>query len=91
MGARLWHLAALAAPLVSLAAPVVGADPAPAASYVGEAVCGDCHAKEAEAWRGSHHALAMQVAKDGTMLGDFNDASFTYYGVTSHFFRHEGQ
>jgi predicted CXXCH cytochrome family protein len=76
---------------VSLTGRPAAADPAPAVTYVGEAVCAGCHAKEAEAWRGSHHALAMQVAKDGTVLGDFNDGRFTSYGVTSHFFRRDGK
>ena len=76
---------------MSLASRPAAADPALVVPYVGEAVCASCHAKEAEAWRGSHHALAMQVAKEGTVLGDFNDARFTYYGVTSHFFRRNGK
>jgi Flp pilus assembly protein TadD len=33
----------------------------------------------------------MQKATDGTVLGDFNDARFTYYGVTSRFFRKDGR
>src|SRR5271167_2102145 len=90
MGARVWHLAVMAALLTSLICRSATADPAPGA-YVGEAVCAGCHAKEAEAWRGSHHALAMQIAKDGTVLGDFNDARLTDYGVTSHFFRRDGK
>lgn len=59
-------------------------------SYVGGLACAGCHAEEAAAWRGSHHALAMQEAKDGTVLGDFADASLTYYGITSRFFRRDG-
>ena len=34
----------------------------PAAQYVGGQACAACHAQEYEAWRSSHHALAMQEA-----------------------------
>jgi Flp pilus assembly protein TadD len=55
--------------------------------YVGAESCGRCHLEEMERWRGSHHDLAMQPATPETVRGDFRDARFTYYGVTSHFFR----
>src|SRR5262245_6168198 len=35
---------------------------AAAADYVGGKACTECHAKETEAWRGSDHDLAMQIA-----------------------------
>jgi predicted CXXCH cytochrome family protein len=44
-------------------------------TYVGSERCGSCHPSEYAAWRGSHHALAMQPATDQTVLGDFSDAS----------------
>ena len=47
--------------------------------------------READSWRGSQHKLAMQHATDQTVLGDFNDASFDYYGVHSRFFRKDGK
>jgi len=56
-------------------------------SYVGEAACAGCHAKEAEAWSGSHHALAMQRSDDKTVLGNFNDARFTNDAVASSFYK----
>jgi tetratricopeptide (TPR) repeat protein len=40
-----------------------------------------------ERFAGSHHDRAMQVADAATVLGDFNNATFTYNGVTSTFFR----
>jgi len=55
-------------------------------AYVGAETCKDCHAKEYQDWIGSHHQRAMQVATPTTVLGDFRDARFTYYGVTSRFF-----
>ncbi|HET7032431.1 MAG TPA: tetratricopeptide repeat protein [Casimicrobiaceae bacterium] len=64
---------------------------APAAEYVGGKTCAECHAKEVEAWRGSDHDLAMQVADDKSVLGDFADAKFKYAGTTSTFFRREGK
>jgi tetratricopeptide (TPR) repeat protein len=59
--------------------------------YLGAPVCGECHARELRAWRGSHHDLAMQVAGEDTVLGDFDDAVFEHAGVTSTFFRHDGR
>jgi len=56
-------------------------------SYVGKAVCIDCHSSEAERWSGSHHDLAMQPANEANVLGDFDDASFEKDGVRSRFFR----
>ena len=58
----------------------------PAATYVGRQACASCHQEEHERWQGSHHDLAMQVASPETVLGDFDDATFTYAGITSTFF-----
>ncbi|MFQ5961771.1 MAG: tetratricopeptide repeat protein, partial [Candidatus Methylomirabilales bacterium] len=57
----------------------------PPATYVGRQVCTTCHKREHDLWSGSHHDLAMQVATEETVLGDFNNATFTYHGVTSTF------
>ena len=58
-------------------------------AYVDDASCADCHAREHEAWSGSHHDLAMQEATAETVLGDFDGATFTHFGVTSRFFMRE--
>ena len=58
--------------------------------YVGRSVCAECHVEEAVQWAGSHHDLAMQPATAATVLGDFNDASLTHFGVTSSFFKKDG-
>jgi Cytochrome c554 and c-prime len=58
--------------------------PAPP-TYVGAEQCSQCHAKEAELWRRSDHALAMQKMGEGSVLGDFRDARFSKDGVTSVF------
>ncbi|HED64431.1 MAG TPA: tetratricopeptide repeat protein [Planctomycetes bacterium] len=50
--------------------------PAPPADYVRDSTCERCHAEEFAAWLGSDHDLAMQEARDDTVLGDFDDASF---------------
>ena len=62
-----------------------------AASYVDSALCAECHATEAQGWSGSHHDRAMQVAKAATVLGDFDDATFESFGVTTTFFTKEGE
>jgi predicted CXXCH cytochrome family protein len=60
------------------------------AEMVGRSVCAACHAEQAARWTGSHHDLAMQPADNNTVLGDFNNASMTHYGVTSTFFKKDG-
>jgi len=62
-----------------------------AARYVGGQACASCHSKEFEAWKGSHHDLAMQVADEKTVLGDFANAKFVHAGVRSTFFTRDGK
>jgi Tfp pilus assembly protein PilF len=57
------------------------------AAHIGGKVCSGCHAAEAERWKGSHHALAMQNATAATVLGDFAGAQLEHFGVTTTFFR----
>lgn len=57
------------------------------ATFVGRDSCVQCHQPQAEQFVGSHHDLAMDVATDKTVLGDFNDATLEHYGVTSKMFR----
>ena len=52
--------------------------------YVGDNNCKSCHEKEFMEWKGSHHDLAMQVATDSTVLGDFNNVKVKIDGV--HYF-----
>lgn len=65
--------------------------PGPAASYVGQPVCGQCHQQAAQRWRGSHHDLAMQPPTEASVAGDFSNTRFTYAGVTSTFSRRDGR
>lgn len=73
---------------VSRGAPVVAAA---AAHYVGSQSCAQCHGEQHAAWLGSQHQLAMQHANTESVLGDFDNARFTYAGVTSAFFRRDGK
>ena len=57
-----------------------------ATTFVGSTSCQDCHEAEFRDWTGSHHELAMQVANVDTVLGDFNDASFDYFGTRTLFY-----
>lgn len=61
------------------------------AQYVGGKSCVQCHAVQAEKWRGSYHDLAMDPATPDTVLGDFNNAELSHFGVTSRMFRHQGK
>lgn len=61
------------------------------AQFVGSARCAACHQSQYEDWRTSHHAAAMQVADDKTVLGDFNDARFRKGEAESTFFRRHGK
>jgi tetratricopeptide (TPR) repeat protein len=93
-----WEWAGLAlAALVLTALPVYyfaggGAgqalpEPAAKAQFVGSENCRDCHVPEYDLWEGSHHDLAMDIANEKTVLGDFDNAEITSHGVTSRFYR----
>ena len=49
--------------------------------------CKDCHAKEYQDWRTSHHRKAMELADSNTILGDFSDVRFVHLGDTTRFFK----
>jgi Flp pilus assembly protein TadD len=68
----------------------VSAGPLPL-EYVGGRACEECHAEETRRWRGSQHDLAMQHPDPASVLGDFEDASYSYEGVTTRFFRRDGR
>ena len=56
-------------------------------TFVGNGDCASCHASQVQDWTGSHHDLAMQEASEKTVLGDFDNATFVYEGVTTSFYR----
>ncbi len=70
---------------------VVPAEAVASAGYVGRQTCAECHQPEHKLWLGSDHDRAMELATEEAVLGDFNDASFTYQGVTTRFFRKGGK
>ncbi len=57
------------------------------ATYVGSSSCTQCHRNETQQHAGSHHALAMQVADENTVLGDFADARLEHLGIRNRMFR----
>jgi Flp pilus assembly protein TadD len=59
--------------------------------YIGSETCGACHPQTLEVWRTSHHAKAMMHATDKTVLGNFNNVTFDYFGVQSRMFRLGGR
>ena len=55
--------------------------------FLGDQKCKECHPNQFEKWEGSHHDKAMQIADSITILGDFNNATFTSQEITSRFFK----
>jgi hypothetical protein len=72
--------AALAA--LALAAGPAAADPP---AFAGSDTCADCHAAEAAAWAGSHHALAWTWPSPETVRADFDGTVFAHDGMTARF------
>jgi len=60
-----------------------------AEGYIGSSACAGCHEQSYSDWLGSHHDLAMQPVSPETVLGDFNDATFDYAGITSTFYKRD--
>ncbi|MDX2306666.1 MAG: tetratricopeptide repeat protein [Hyphomicrobium sp.] len=60
-------------------------------TFVGSKSCVSCHQEEHSQWSASQHHAAMQSADAASVLGNFDDATFTNDGVTSTFFRKDGK
>ncbi len=71
----------------STAATTTGTTQPLTATYVGSSACAGCHAAEYTAWQGSQHAAAMQHATSATVLGNFDDATYSFQDVTTTFSR----
>lgn len=56
-------------------------------AYVGSESCRACHQDQFTHWSQSHHHKMTQPANPETVVGDFNNATYTYQGVTSRMFR----
>ncbi len=76
-------LSGCADPESTSSAPGPRSDPA----YARDTDCAGCHPDAAEAWQGSHHDLAMQIATSETVLGDFDDVTFGAGESATRFFR----
>jgi len=59
--------------------------------FTGVERCAECHTNNYAEWKRSLHGLAMTVPTDSTVVGDFNNASHTYGGVTSKMYRRDGK
>jgi Tfp pilus assembly protein PilF len=59
--------------------------------YTGRASCIECHKKEDDLWKGSHHALAMDTATVKTVLGNFDNFEFRYKGNVHRMFKKDGK
>jgi tetratricopeptide (TPR) repeat protein len=96
--ATVWESAALIALALILCTPFlyllrsshsVHPEPVSENSFIGSEACGACHQPSFDQWQNSHHDLAMDIASEATVLGDFNDIAYTdpHNQVTSRFFR----
>ncbi len=61
-----------------------------AQDFVGSEACAACHQEAYDNWQLSHHRQAMQPANVDTVLGNFNDAGFDYFGIRSRFYTRDG-
>ncbi len=61
------------------------------ATFVGSEACASCHHAEADLWKTSQHKHAMQHVTAESVLGNFDDTSFDYYGVHSRFFKNDNK
>jgi len=71
-----------------LLAATLGAAPAftqAAPTYVGSKACAACHAEAAQAWAGSHHALAWTWPSPDTVVADFDGTEFRHRGMVARF------
>jgi len=59
--------------------------------FVGTVACAGCHAQAYALWQGSHHRHAMEAADQKSVLGNFRDARYDYFGNPSRFFTRDGQ
>ncbi len=57
------------------------------ATYVGRQSCVECHREQAQLYDGSHHDLAMDLATDKSVLGNFNNVTFEHDGLVNRLYR----
>jgi tetratricopeptide (TPR) repeat protein len=73
------------------ASPVGTAGMTLALTFVGGAECASCHRLEAERWRSSMHARAMQVPSSAAVSAPFAGERFSLHGTASTFSTHDGR
>jgi hypothetical protein len=57
------------------------------AKFEGSESCKSCHPNEFKDWENSHHDLSMQKADSSTVLGNFNNDTFSSNGIQYKFFK----
>jgi len=60
------------------------------AHFVGSQQCEGCHQSEAEHWKQSDHYHAMELPNEKSVLGDFNNTAFNYFGRKTQFTQNAG-
>jgi tetratricopeptide (TPR) repeat protein len=73
--------------VVEIAEQRAGGSTRTEAEYVGHQACIDCHKRQYDLYIGSDHDMAMDLATEETVLGDFDNAVFDHLGVKSRFFK----
>lgn len=61
------------------------------ATYVGRDACIQCHSNQAQAFQGSHHDKAMDLATEQTVLADFKNVELEHLGVRAKMTTRDGK
>jgi predicted CXXCH cytochrome family protein len=61
------------------------------ATYTGSDACRQCHGKEYNEYLASDHIKAMDTATSKTVLADFNNSTFSYFGKQAVFTTKQGR
>ena len=75
----------------SVTSPTTNQSTVSASTFVGSETCVGCHQNQGSLWRTSQHNHAMAHATKATVLGDFSDVTFDYFGVRSRFFQRDNK
>ena len=62
-----------------------------APQYVGAEQCRSCHRQAYQHWQQSDHYKAMQPASTATVLGNFDNTTVTFHGISSRLYRQANQ
>ncbi len=74
----------------SILALIVLSNAAHSQDFVGSSACASCHQEAYDNWQESHHWHAMEEASVDSVLGDFDNANFEYFGTTTRFYTRDG-